>query len=385
MGIEKEKETEKGRKGGWRGVVRAVAFGAALLLLSGCGAAATVASTPLPTSTVGVEPMAGYAPARLTVSCNGEAHLRLLDYWTGEEVHHGICRPRHKAVWSDLGRPAYILEARCPELGVETRREVAIYGAAEEVALVFPGMMVIKPVPADAEVEVDKVIYHGPLSLTYAAEDCPYTATVYVRAPGYQEDGRLLRAEAGRKHVYVMALVPLPTPQPTAPPARPTRPPATPRPTAPTFTVEERVALVRQKLYESVNCMRSENGQAPLPYIGEWQALADDYARAWRDHFIAHGVEGFDPTPWRQQFQAAGGDALRGSAGLPLYAPDYYVYLGPESRWEMFDMCDPSCPMYGILATWEPEVVRASGVVIGLSPWWDGDILNGAMVIGFKW
>lgn len=123
----------------------------------------------------------------------------------------------------------------------------------------------------------------------------------------------------------------------------------------------------------------------PLPYVAEWQGLANEMAGAWRDYYLANGPSGFDASPWKQQFQAMGGDAVYETAGLDLYAPDYYVYLGPESRWETFDMCDPDCPAYGMFRIREDNLLQASGVVIGLAPWWDGDVLNAALVLGMKW
>jgi len=384
MGI----EIERGRRKG--GVIAlAMLLGVVLFLsLAACGPATagpTPAPSPLPSCTPAPLPSPRPALARLVVSCNAETSLRLRDAYTGEEVHHGICRPLHEAVWSDLQRPAYLLEVSCPELGIEERREVPIYGPEEKVALLFPGILEIEPLPADAEVEVDGTTYHGAVRLTYPPEQCPYTATVWVRAGGYQTYGVDLRIEAGTLRHREIGLQPVPTALPTPrPTAQTPRPPATPRPTAPTFTVEERVALVRQKLYESFNCIRAENGLPPLPYVIEWQALADDFARGWRDHYLSYGASGFDSSPWRRQFQVVGGDAVPGGAGLPLHAPDHYVGMAPDSRWETFNMCDPNCPQYHYF--WErTEMVRASGVVVGIAAWWDGDILRGSVVIGFKW
>ncbi len=240
--------------------------------------------------------------------------------------------------------------------------------------VLFPGIMDVLPVPVNASLEVDGQQYEGAVRLSYPAAQYPYTATVYASAPGYQEDGRILLAEAGVHHIYVMVLQPLPTP-----------PPRTAAPTPVPWTVEERVALVRQKLYEKANCWRAENGLSPLPYLWEWQALADDMARGWRDYFLAHGPEGFDETPWRQQFRAAGGDAATSGAGLVLYAPDYYTNMVPGTRWETFDMCDPACPKYYYWYDRHADLPRASGVVIGMAPWWEGDILHAAVIIGLKW
>jgi hypothetical protein len=183
-----------------------------------------------------------------------------------------------------------------------------------------------------------------------------------------------------------MALIPLPTPippPPTVPPS--TRPPTTPLPTTEPFSEAERVELVRTKLYEKVNCWRAEGGMGPVPYLYEWQALADEYARAWRDHYLAHGPEGFDSSPWRSQLQAAGGDGVPDTAGLVLYAPDYYSNTAPKAKWETFDMCDPSVPVYGIFAERQFNTRQISGAAVGLASWWNGDIFKAAVVVVVKW
>jgi hypothetical protein len=208
---------------------------------------------------------------------------------------------------------------------------------------------------------------------------------VYVAAAGFQEDARLLRVEAGVRHVYVLVLEPQPTAVPPPRTAGPTGVPVTAAPPPPTWTVEERVALVRQKLYEKVNCWRAEAGLSPLPYLSEWQALADDHARGWLAYFRQYGPNGFDDSAWRQQFQAAGGDAATSGAGLVLFAPDYYPNMVPGARWETFDMCDPACRQYYNWYDRRLDIQRGSGVVIGMAPWWDGDILNAAVTIGIRW
>ena len=357
------------------------------LYLEGCGPAgpspmAGLATAP-PTRASSPAPSARPAEVRLRVRCNGEVALRLLD-GSGAEVHHGTCQPNHPALWTDVRAGVYTLEVTSSEVGLEERRQVEAVGVEEEVVVLVPGVLEVQPRPASAEVEIEGKVYRGPIRLTIPGESCPYTATVWVRAAGYQEDGRLIPVRAGRKTVAVLALLPLPTPTPTVEPTA-VRPARTSLPTSVPFTVEERVALVRQRLYEKVNCWRAEAGLPPLPYIAEWQALADDFARGWRDHFLRYGVEGFDSSPWRQQFQAAGGDAFPDSAGLALYAPQYYSNTFPRTQWEVFDMCDPSCPLYHYFLERKPEILRASGVVIGLVPWWDWDILQGAAAIGFKW
>ncbi|MGC8875359.1 MAG: hypothetical protein ACP5SI_13055, partial [Chloroflexia bacterium] len=98
-----------------------------------------------------------------------------------------------------------------------------------------------------------------------------------------------------------------------------------------------------------------------------------------------YGTEGFEDTPWRQQFWAAGGDAVPDQAALALYAPDYYIYLGPGTRWEQFDLCDPRNPYYSYFRVRHFDQKPITGVVIGMAPWWDGDILNAAVIIGWKW
>ncbi|MGC8875271.1 MAG: hypothetical protein ACP5SI_12600, partial [Chloroflexia bacterium] len=151
------------------------------------------------------------------------------------------------------------------------------------------------------------------------------------------------------------------------------------------FTVEERVELVRRKLYQSVNCDRARGGLPPVGYLWEWQELADSYARAWRDHFRQYGTEGFEDTPWRQQFWAAGGDAVPDKASLVLDAPPVYQGLYVQSRWDSFDMCDASTFWYSYFAERHFDQKPITGVVIGMAPWWDGDILNTAVIIAWKW
>jgi hypothetical protein len=96
-------------------------------------------------------------------------------------------------------------------------------------------------------------------------------------------------------------------------------------------------------------------------------------------------VEGFEDTGWREQFWAAGGDAVPDNAAMPLYAPEGYVNTAPRTRWESFDMCDRNLHLYWQF--WERRFDQKpiTGVVIGMAPWWDGDILEAAVVIGWKW
>jgi hypothetical protein len=343
-------------------------------------------ATPLPTFTPYVPPtLTPPQPASLRVTCNAYATLTLVDRRTGENVAEGSCSGQRAMEWPDLEPGPYVLRASCPDLEVETKQEMNLEAGIAETGLFFPGVLEISAVPADATVEIDGKTYPAPTRVTYPAEQCPYTATVWVQAPGYQDDGRLVPVEAGRKTVRVVSLTPLSTADIPSATSRPTHPPATAAPTSVPWTVDERVALVRQKLYEGVNCIRADAGLSPLPYVSEWQGLADEYAQAWGDYFRQHGPNGFEDSAWRQQFQATGGDAVTDNAGLALYAPDYYVYLAPQSRWETFRMCDPKCPAYNYFEVRKADLGRASGVVIGLAPWWDGDVLNAAVVLGVRW
>ena len=353
-------------------------------------APSAAAATPLPSFT----PYAPPTPpptreARLLVTCNAPVALALLDAHTGAAVAQGDCAPDQEQVWAGLRPGRYTLRYASAALEYTDERPLELSVGDNARELFLPGILVLEPVPAHAELEVDGRFYTGPTRLVYPAVQCPYTATVYVYTPGYQEDGRLLRVEAGVRQVYVLALQPQPTAAP--PPAGPTRPPVTaaPPPPAtpapPAWTVDERVALVRQKLYEKANCWRAENGLGPLPYVAEWQALADEHARAWLAYFQQYGPTGFDDSAWRQQFQAAGGDAATSGAGLVLYAPDYYANMAPGARWETFDMCDPAGRMYNYWYDRRLDLQQASGVVVGMAPWWDGDILRAAVTIGVKW
>jgi len=348
----------------------------------------TITMTPQATSTTPAAVVATTRPdpkSNLRVTCNAPAELRLTEA-TGQTVATGQCAPQNPQQFSNLRRGTYILHAVNEDLNSDLQQQVNLYQAEQEVAALFPGLLEIDPVPSDATVEVDGTTYRGLTQVTYPAAQCPLTVTVWVLAPGHAPYGVKLRVLAGEAQRRAIALEAMPTPVP--PPsatAGPTRHPVTAGPTTPPFTVEERVVLVRQKLHDSVNCIRTENGLSPLPYLSEWQALADDFARGWRDHFLQYGPIGFDPAPWRQQFQAAGGDAVTDNAGLVLYAPDYYVNTAPLARWESFDMCDSACPMYHYFWERTPDLLRASGVVIGLVPWWDGDVLKASVVIGVQW
>lgn len=361
------------------------------LYLAGCGPTGDASPTPAPSPTASPRPsFTPFAPPSITppqgvnllVRCNVTATLHL-NTATGEPAAQGDCSPQRPRKFWNLPAGRYSLTATSPDRTLSVQLSLDLFRQDNETIVLFPGVLEVRANPAAATVEVDGVSFHGAATVTYTAAQCPYTATVYLYAPGYFEDGRLLRVEAGKRNIYLLALRPQPTVPPTAVP--PTRPPVTALPTTPPWTVEDRVALVRQKLYESVNCIRAEEGLPPIPFVWEWQPLADDFARGWRDHFRAYGVEGFDDSPWRQQFQANGGDAVPDSAGLVLYAPEYYVYAAPRSRWETFNMCDATCPAYNWFQVRKTAINRASGVVIGMSPWWDGDMLKSAVVIGFQW
>jgi hypothetical protein len=363
------------------------------LYLDGCEPAAGSTATPIPRPTATPLPsFTPYVPPTLTplppgvalrVTCNAPAALQLVD-GAGQEVARGNCTPKWALKWQNLPRGPYILHISSAELDLQMERRVDLYREDNETAVLFPGVLEIAPVPASATVEVDGTIYHGLTRLTYPAEQCPISTTVWVEADGYNSYGTILVMQGGKIHRQEVVLEPLPTPvPPTAVPPHPTPPPAAP--TTPPFTVEERVELVRQKLYDSVNCIRAEAGLGPLPFVTEWRPLADDFARGWRDHFTQYGVEGFDSSPWRQQLQAAGGDAVPDWAGLPLYVPDHYFNMASRYRWETFNMCDPNCPMYHYFFEQTSNITQASGVIIGMAPWWDGDILSAAVVIGFKW
>lgn len=372
-----------------------VALAAAAYLVGGAGRPAagtptrplpSAAATPLPTFTPYIPPTLTPAlGASLRITCNASATLALVDARTGQEVVQGACSPAQAQEWAELRPGSYLLRYDSPDLAYQDERPVELAAGTNAKEVLLPGILEIEPVPANAAVEVDGQAYQGATRLTYPAVQCPFTATVYVSAGGYQEDGRLLQVEAGVRHVYVMALQPWPTAIPPHGTAGPTRPPVTAAPVTPPWTVDERVALVRQKLYEKVNCWRAEAGLEPLPYVSEWQGLANDHARAWLAYFQQYGPNGFDDSAWRQQFQAAGGDAATSGAGLVLYAPDYYINMAPGSRWETFNMCDPACRMYNYWLDRQPDLLRSSGVVIGMAPWWDGDVLRAAVTIGVRW
>jgi hypothetical protein len=358
----------------------------------------------------GGSPMAGlslapsftpYVPPSLTplpegvtlrVTCNGSASVRLVDSGSGKEIASDTCIEWKLLEWSGLRPGNYDLFAYSASLDVEMKDRLSLQSSLEEVEILFPGVLAVLPVPDDAEVDVEGEIYEGEVRLSYPAAQCPFTATVWVRAVGYASYGRDVEVRAGRESLHEIALSLLPTsiPPPVVTPhptPRPTTPQTavTPLPTVAPFTVPERVALVRQKLYEKVNCWRAEGGMEEVPYVYEWQELADEFARAWRDHFLQYGPEGFDTSPWRSQFEAAGGDAVTDRASRELYAPDYYVNLAPATRWESFDMCDSACPAYWAFSERGFDELHISGVVIGMAPWWDGDILNAAVIIAVKW
>jgi len=340
------------------------------------------APTTLATAAVTVRPD---PKSSLLITCNAPAALRLADT-ANRDVASGQCDRQQPWQVEELRRGTYVLRAVNQDLDVDLQQQISLYQAAQEVAVLFPGLLEIAPLPADATVEIDGTTYQGLTRVTYPAAQCPYTATVWVLANGHAPYGEKINVLAGQAQRREIALQAVPTQAPpTDATARPTRPPVTPGATATPFSAAERVTLVRQKLYDSVNCIRAENGLPPLPYLAEWQALADDFARGWRDHFLQYGPGGFDPASWRQQFQAAGGDAVTDNAGLVLYAPDYYVNTAPLARWESFDMCDPNCPLYHYFQERTSELLRASGVVVGLVPWWDGDVLKASVVIGVKW
>jgi hypothetical protein len=339
-----------------------------------------VVSTPSPAAwTLSVEPS-----SNLLVKCNAPAELRLADTY-GKDIAQGECDPKKPKKFWDLRRGTYILHASNQDLGIDLQQQLTLLEAEQEVAALFPGLLEISPVPTDATVEVDGKAYHGLTRVTYPAEQCPISTTVWVKAAGYEPYGTILVMKAGQAYRQEVVLEVVPTANVPGATPRPTPPPVTATPTTPPWTVDERVALVRQKLYESANCTRAANGLSLLPYLSEWQTLADDFARGWRDYYLQNGPTGMDDSSWRQQFQAAGGDAVRETAGLVLYAPDYYIYLAPQGRWESFNMCEPGCPAYNFFEVRESDLLRASGVVIGLAPWWDGEVLNAAVVLGVKW
>jgi hypothetical protein len=348
--------------------------------------APSLAATPLPTFAPYAQPSPlPPAAAGLRVTCNGYAELTLVDVRTGAEAARGSCAAEQAQVWVGLRPGSYLLRYESPDLVYHDERAVELAAGDNAKEVLLPGILEIEPLPPQAEVEVDGQFYTGATRLVYPAAQCPFTATVYVAAAGFQEDARLLRVEAGVRHVYVLALEPQPTAVPPPRTAGPTGVPVTAAPPPPAWTVEERVALVRQKLYESANCIRSENGLSPLPYLSEWQGMADEYARAWLDYFRQYGPTGMDDTYWKQQFWAVGGGAVRETAGLVLYAPDYYINTAPRARWESFDMCDPTCPQYHYFDPWTQDFLQASGMVVGLVPWQDGDMLKAAVVFGVRW
>ncbi len=342
----------------------------------------TTVLTPWPTFTPYQAPTTAPTEGTLLVSCNAPADLRLADA-LGQEVGRAQCNPTMQHMFRALRYGRYVLHATGTELGLDLDQAVDVEQAGQELTLLFPGLLEVAPVPAEAQVNVDGQGYQGLTRVSYPAAQCPLTTTFWVNAEGYAPYGTSVMIEAGEVYRQEVALEPLPTAPPAT--AGPTRAPVTAGPTTAPFSVEERVELVRQKLYEKVNCWRAEAGLAPLPYLPEWQALADDFATGWRDYFRQYGPNGFDTSPWRQQFQAAGGDAVPDSAAVSLYAPDYYINTAPKTHWDTFNMCDPSCPQYGTFQMRKSDFSRASGVVIGIVPWWDGDILSAAVVIGLKW
>lgn len=382
---------------------RTVVLGLALVVVVGLligGYAVLHTPTPTPAPTVSVTdqptatevlPTASPAPASpapavgIVVHCNVPARLRLVEHFTGEEIAQGDCDAKKPRSWAEVQRTTYDLIAHNDALGLDLQQQVAVYGQ-EEITFTFPGLLEVAPVPADAEVEVDGKFYQGLAQVTFPAEQCPLTATFWVRAVGYTPYGTMVTIEAGQAHRQEVQLEALPTPIPVpdATP-RPAQSPALPVPTTAPLSTDERVELVRQRLLEKVNCWRAEAGLGPLPYVSEWQSLADDYARGWLAYFQANGPNGFDDSAWRSQFQAAGGDAVTDNAALVLYAPDSYLNTAPGAQWDTFTMCDPTCPRYRMFMARQEDLARASGVVIGIVPWQDGDLLKAAIVIGVRW
>lgn len=377
-------------------VLSLLALAAAAYLFWGCGQptispptrpAPSAPETPLPTFTPYIHPTpVPTLEASLRVACNAAADLALVDARTESEVARGSCTEHRTQEWKSLRSGDYLLRYVSSDLDYRDERPVTLAAGENEKQVLLPGILEIEPAPMNATVEVDGQIYTGRTRLVYLAPQCPFTATVWVLAQGYEPYGIDLRIVAGTANHRSISLQRLPTPVPppsTASPPGVTAPP--PPPATPVWTVEERVALVQQKLYDSANCTRAENGMGPLPYAAELQGLADEMARAWRDYYLANGPNGFDVAPWQQRFQTVGGFAVPETAGLLLYAPDYYIYMGPDSHWETFDMCDPSCRVHGIFWLRKDNLLQASGVTIGLAPWWDGDVLNAALVFAVRW
>ncbi len=346
----------------------------------------TGAATPWPTFTPYSAPTEETVRVTLLITCNAPAELRLNDA-VGQAVATGECRPNVPRKFAGLRPGYYALLASNQQLKATLERDLRLEQPEQKTALLFPGRLEIAPVPIDATVDIDGNLYQGAAWFAFPPEQCPISTTVWVKADGYMPYGTILVINAGELYHQDVILAALPTPLP--PPdvtARPTALPVTGAPTEAPWTEEERVELVRGKLYEKVNCWRAEAGLPALPYVSEWQGLANEYAQALLTYFQQHGnVDNFDDSTWRQQFQAAGGDAVTVRAGLVMYAPERYVNTAPKARWESFNVCDPNCPVYNYFQERQPELARASGVVIGMFPWWDGDILKAAIVIGFKW
>jgi len=321
----------------------------------------------------------------LEVGCNAPSRVWVEGVGGGEVVRAGRCLPGEGIRWEGLEAGTYRVHGYNHALDVEYTRVVGLFEGEGEVWFTYPGLLVVEPEPEGAEVEVNGRVYRGATRVWIAGEECPYRARIVVRAAGYREYGREVVVKAGEVSRHPIVLEGMVTVVPTAVRVVPTAVRATGMATVVPFPVEERVELVRRKLYEKVNCWRAQGGMGPVPYLVEWQGLADAYAAAWRDHFRRYGVEGFEDTGWREQFWAAGGDAVPDNAAMPLYAPEGYVNTAPRTRWESFDMCDRNLHLYWQF--WERRFDQKpiTGVVIGMAPWWDGDILEAAVVIGWKW